>query len=245
MSTQTFGLASRPLLAQLRPRVRHVLIRSLTAISGLAVAVTLFMGVLHTRMGRPLLLKLFPRGCPIKASPNEVEASRERSVQALRGTTPAPVRPAYRFHLDETTFAEIQAWAKEHSLSCEDERADHIRCYDVASSWLGASSEWENATEVIYAFNPHDGKLVSLTIIRARLSAERGEQLTRAIDGKLRSILGQPQKTRGSWDRAALTQRDFASNSISYAYSDLLVDLVATNFPQKGIQIYESYKSAR
>ena len=54
-------------------------------VSVYAVAVlaglTVFVGFLHTKAGRPLLARIGV-GCPVKASPEAIEVARDRSARA-------------------------------------------------------------------------------------------------------------------------------------------------------------------
>jgi hypothetical protein len=78
-------------------------------LSALAV-VTLGGGLLHTKLGRPLLARLGV-SCPVKASPEDTEQARLKAARAQRGSEAALSRPALGFALDATVIADVKAWA--------------------------------------------------------------------------------------------------------------------------------------
>src|ERR1700709_1773111 len=82
------------------------------------VGLTAFVGFLHTKAGRPLLARLGV-GCPVKASPEDVEAARLKSARALRGVETAASRPALGFALDSMTLADVKAWVAKNDLNCD------------------------------------------------------------------------------------------------------------------------------
>src|SRR6188768_2973604 len=99
---------------------------SIYAVSVLA-ALTVFVGFLHTKAGRPLLARIGV-GCPVKASPEAIERARDHSARATRGVEVAASRPALGFTLEKMTLTDVKRWAEAKRVSCDDVRDGLLRC---------------------------------------------------------------------------------------------------------------------
>ena len=66
------------------------------------LGVTAIGGLLHLPAARPLLATLGVK-CPQRANPDQVEHARLTSARQVRGDTPAPLRFALGFRLDQAT----------------------------------------------------------------------------------------------------------------------------------------------
>src|SRR5262249_4844409 len=84
-------------------------------------AATLVVGLLHLPAARPLLALV--GACPVgHESASEIEEARGLALRSLRGSQPAPARPALGFTLERTTEAEVREWARTRGIPCESSR---------------------------------------------------------------------------------------------------------------------------
>ena len=140
---------------------RAKLIRVSVYVASTLAALTLLVGLLHTSLGRPLLARLGV-GCPVQASPEDVERARRDSARATRGSEPSPAQPALGFVLDEMTMADAQAWAEREQVSCEEQRGGTLlMCSHVRAAALGGSGG-ETTDELVLAFSPKTKRLVNI-----------------------------------------------------------------------------------
>lgn len=121
----------------------------LMAMAVLVVAATAIIGFAHTRPGRPLLAYmpwgkaaegLCPLGYDAPATAAARLAARQQFAAAHRGDARAPSRPALGFTLDQTSRAEVLAWAVAKGVSCTQPKRGHdIECENVPAEALPLS----------------------------------------------------------------------------------------------------------
>lgn len=206
------------------------------------VALTLVGGFLHTKAGRPLLARLGV-GCPVKASPEAVEAARLNSARAQRGTEAAASRPALGFALDTMSLADVKAWASQQHVSCEDVRAGLLRCTDVPVAALGGTGPVINKLDLGFSLaNQH---LVNISAWRNGLSSEAAVAQMDAVVASMKERVGEPTTEAGSRSASYLASGPLHTAMVEYRYKDYIADVSATNVPGRGLSLREHYMSAR
>lgn len=222
---------------------RALLKRVLVSVVSTLVLLTLVGGFLHTKAGRPLLARLGV-GCPVKASPESVEAARRDSVRAQRGSEAAASRPALGFALDGMSIDQVKAWADQKQVACEDVRRGLLRCVSVPVAALGAGSG-PVIDKLDLGFSLARGQLVNVSAWRNGLSGEvAAEQMENVVSG-LQQQLGAPTHVEGSRTAEYLTAGALHTALIEYRFSDYIADVSATQIPGRGLMLREHYMSAR
>ena len=210
----------------------------------IACALVLLVGLVHTRVGRPLLARLGLGGCPMAASAEDVEHARIASARATRGIARSPSRPALGFQLDSMTLADVEAWAERHHVVCESARSDTLlRCASVPAGAIGEAGPEVDA--LTFGFVPTTLKLVNITAVRHGLDGEHAATQLEAIASYLRSELGTPEKALGERTGAYLSGGDLRTAIVTYRFSDYIADVTATNIPGRGLILREHYMSAK
>ena len=221
---------------------RALLIRVSTYTASVLVALTLVGGFLHTKAGRPILARLGV-GCPVKASPEAVEAARLNSARAQRGTEAASSRPALGFALDTMTLADVKAWAEKQHVSCEDVRAGLLRCTNVPLAALGGTGPVIDKLDLGFALASQH--LVSISAWRNGLSSEAAAAQINAVVASMHVRVGEPTAQAGSRSASYLASGPLHTAMVEYHYKDYIADVSATNIPGRGLSLREHYMSAR
>jgi hypothetical protein len=222
-----------------RTSIKRVAIRG----GATLVALTAFVGFLHTPAGRPLLARV-GIGCPIKASAEDVEHARLVSVRATRGDTVSPARPALGFQLDTMTLADVNAWADRNHVSCDESRSGSLlRCKDVPTSAIGGSGP--KIDELAFGFTPKTKILVNLTSIREGLDSAVAATEMNEVASDLKSKLGAPSLASGSRSATYLGGGVMHTAMLEYRFSDYIADVSATNLSGHDLMLREHYMSAR
>lgn len=221
---------------------RALLIRVSIYAACVLVALTVVVGLLHTPAGRPLLA-LLGVGCPMKASPEAVEAARLRSARSLRGTEAAASRPALGFSLDTMTLSDVKAWAQRENVACEDKRVGFLQCTDVRLGALGAHGA--TIDQLDFGFSPQTERLVNITAWRERLTGEAAAAHMNGVVNQLRAQLGSPTREAGARSAGYLAAGALHTAIVSYRFKDYVADVSATNIPGHGLSLREHYMSAR
>jgi len=215
---------------------------SIYAASGLA-ALTAIAGLLHTPLGRPLLARMGV-GCPVQASPEDVERARLKAARATQGKDASPAQPALGFVLDRMTAKDVEAWAEREHVSCEDLRSGTIvSCKDVPESALGGRSGG-SVNELVLAFSPTSKRLVNISTSQFGLDGERAAAQMSAVVAGLEQKLGKPTREVGERSGAYLDSAPLRTALVRYRFSDYQADVTATNLPGKGMVVREHYMSA-
>jgi hypothetical protein len=227
-----------------RTRFVRLAKRAMLVIGGLLVASTAFVGFLHTKSGRPLMMMMFGARCPLlSATPEAVDNARRMGVLAERGAAPAPARPAFGFHLDATTASEVRSWTDARHLNCHAEHTWLLQCRDVDPEILGGPAHERPIEELSFGFRP-DGRLVSVTTLRRRLTSAEGTRIAQQIGSGLYADLGKTLPSSGRIGEGTLSSASLSSLRISLRYSDYFADVSAMNLPTTGVAVREQYLSA-
>src|SRR3954468_20323775 len=137
-----------------------------------AAAIVSAGALLHTPWARPLLRRM--GGCPVeRLSPAQIEAAQGRAFRKLRGASPAPDRPALGFKLEETTLAEVRAWALQQGLSCETARD---------GAFLSCQGPRDDFS---FGFRLRDLRLVNVTTLRTGLAEDAARADFRGLTAEL------------------------------------------------------------
>lgn len=205
------------------------------------VTSVLFVGVLHTSLGRPLLMRL--GGCPISIAPQaDVEKARREALERERGAALSPEKLALGFMLSSTTLHEVEAWADANGLPCKRKREDAVLvCNDVPARAFKASLGSATASEVLFSFRLADKKLLSVSVWRYGLAGDAASTELGLLSRGLKSKLGEPQRDLGGRGAADLTASAYATTVIDYKFRDYTASVSTTNIPGKGVELHEEY----
>jgi hypothetical protein len=217
---------------------------ALATVAALALG-TAAMGFLHTRAGRPLLMKLAGiGGCPLgKASAADVDRVRAAALATDKGARPAPSRPALGFELERTQIADVRAWRDRAGASCTELRdATLVICRDVAEDRAfprGAGRASRGVlSEVSFGFSL-DGRLTSIATLYSGRSGEDASRMGEATQAALVTALGEPHARAGSFaERGSVA-------TISYRFSDYAADVTASQVSGSRHVLRESFMSVR
>jgi hypothetical protein len=227
--------------------------RALRILVGVVLALTVLVGVAHTRVGRPLLTWMGAavghRGaghCPLgydrAATPEQKEAARTRFAASHAGADAAPHRPALGFVLDATTRADVTAWASSHGVRCAPgQGAADLSCPGVPDALLPEPFRGVRTETLWFVFGPGD-RLTALTAIG---SAPRPEDvsttfasLTRDLDGET----GAPARIDQDASPASLASGPLYQASAEYRFRDYYAVARETN-TGRGYALTQEYHS--
>jgi hypothetical protein len=221
-----------------RAKLKKVAIYTVSVLAGLI----LLTGFLHTKAGRPLLARLGLR-CPVKASPEAVEAARRNAARTLRGTETAASRPALGFALDSMTLSDVKTWAAQKNVSCDELRVGLMRCTDVPSLAVGSTGPVINRLD--FGFAPATEHLVNVSAWRSGMTGDAAAAQLSAVVGQMKEQLGIPTHEAGSRTAGYLASGPMHTATVEYRFKDYIADVSATNIPGRGLLMREHYMSAR
>lgn len=204
------------------------------------------IGLLHTKLGRPLLALLPSVSCPIEpASAADIDAARAIPAGMYRDRPAAPVRPALVFRLDETTIEDVASWAARHGIACDNvNRAVTIRsCGAVAPTAIGQPEWFGPAEEVVFQFRER-GTLAVLKVTRRGLDVRRSTELTTALSSGLRRALGEPMLAAGESSIRHMSSGPMQAFKEEFAFSDYQATLRQVRLGRTGVMVTETYFSA-
>src|SRR5450432_2455096 len=174
---------------------RAKLVRVAIYVASVLAALTLVIGVLHTKAARPLLARLGMK-CPLQGSAKDVEAARLKSARAGRGTEAAASRPALGFALDAMTLQDVKAWADKKQVACEEVRkSSFLRCSNVPESALGSTGP--SIAELDFGFAPATQRLVNISAWRNGMSSGAASAQMNAVVASMKEQLGAPTVEKG------------------------------------------------
>ncbi len=217
-----------------------------TSIVLVAIASTGVMGFLHTKMGKPLLMKL--GGCPVgNISAAEMEKLRGETFVASQPAveTPPPATFAMGFDLDKSTLKDVVNWAGSHNITCDDSREGTVlSCANVRPKDLPTPSDSEvSITELTFGFRVSDKALYTVTSWRQDISAEAGSVAMITSGKKLVGVLGPPHKVVGQ-PTAEFLSEGMATAVINFQFTGYTASVSATHMPQ-GIWVREVFTSTK
>jgi hypothetical protein len=219
--------------------------RWLAVLGALLGAAACFVTLLHLRAARPWLSRLGVR-CPVeRVSATQVDLLRRTALDSLRGTAPAPARPALGLRLLETRQAEVLEWASRQGLRCAAfvRGMSYVSCQDVPAEALGRFGSGAPVADLSAAFDSR-GVLVGVDTLRRGLSAEQAAALGTTITSRLGGDLGAPTEEAGEWSASYLGGGALHTAFVRYRFRDYLAAVTATHLPGSGVILREQYLSA-
>ncbi len=197
------------------------------------IAAAVVVAALATAAGAHTWLVARGSACPMgHASPEALESARAPALRAVRGTVTdvAPTHAAMGFALDQTTRTELLAAASARSGACTEEADGAIvRC------------TFADREELVARFTPQH-VLVGLDRVRYGLDGEAAaRELTRARAAQVVAY-GAPHRQWGE-ATAAYLGGPLRQVGVEYRFSDLLVDLTATQMAEDGVVLREQVRS--
>jgi hypothetical protein len=219
-------------------------IRVSVYVASTLAALTVAIGLLHMPFGRPLLARLGV-GCPVQASPEDVERARLDSAHRTRGTEASPAQPALGFVLDKMTIADAEAWADRQHVSCDEIRSGSmLSCKNVPETALSGRIGGP-IDDLELAFSPTSKRLVNISTTQFGLDGTAAATQMSAVVKSLKEQLGKPQREVGKRSANYLASAPLRTALVRYRFTDYQADVSATNFPGRGMMLSEHYMSAR
>ena len=218
-----------------------------TRIALVAIASIGAMGFLHTKWGKPLLMKI--GGCPVaNITPADAEKARNNVLASHVDTaTTAPrTRFALGFQLDTTTLADVEKWADGKGLSCDATRGDTVyACENVPTSALLAQDGGRaQITELSFGFRDSDKTLYTVSAWRERVSTDIGASDLEAVAKNLHDTLGDPTKSRGEHNKEYFEQAGMPTSVVEYDLQGYKATVSASRLPD-GVWLREVYFSPK
>jgi hypothetical protein len=212
--------------------LRPLAVRSGLAALGVVGASIVLIGALHAPWARPLLMRL--GGCPIESDPLVIERAQREGAHARRGDQPSPTRVVHGFHLGEDGPSEVEAWASAHGAQCTAHREGlWLGCTNVSGTAIGMQGALERLD---FTFRSGDRRLVSVTAYQQAPDLTANAASFEAARAELRAALGEPSFHGG----APGGTEAYATATVAYRYSDLVVDLTTTRIPSRGSSVFQS-----
>jgi hypothetical protein len=202
------------------------------------------IGVLHTPVGWPLLARL-GISCPItKASPQQIDHARTIPARAYLGKRLALVRPTLGFTFEETTLADLEAWAQMNGVACEKLNGNETlrACKDVPPAALGEPAGFPRAEEVDFEFRAAR-TLAVVSVVRRGLSVEQATSMAAETSRRQREILGPPQKTAGENTTAHFAKGPLQAYQEEYEFGNYAMTLTEARLGATGVMLREHYFS--
>jgi hypothetical protein len=193
--------------------------------AAVTAGVVAIIGVLHMPFARGMLAEA--GGCPFpttseRPSLARADALRVSAAQNERGTGSAAAKPALGFALGQTTRAQVRAWARAASVTCEDDGIGlGVRCTDASLAALPGSL-LSGSGQISFGFDLEE-KLVSVSFLARVADTAHAESLRVAASSELEA-LGAPSRHQGEQVRRAFERRVDA-----WAYADYLGEVTTTH----------------
>jgi len=202
---------------------------------------------LHTSAGRALLGGT--DGCPwggSAPSAAKLEELRVKSAATLKPNgaahaTPARARPAFGFVLDQSTRADVTAWATRASATCTEEIGGAaLRCEPA-----NKTSTAENGVAVSDAFFRFDprGVLVGIDLMREGTDGEKAATVLTTLSDRISGAAGPPSTVQGTASSAHLAGGYLNRAATEFRFADYAADVSATNLGERGVVVREQYRS--
>jgi hypothetical protein len=211
----------------------------LVGVGASAVVVTGAIGLLHTSLGKPLLMRA--GGCPAANAPPEgVQERQKQAIRGTRGDATAPKRVALGFTLDKSTFADVESWAKTNGVACKATREDTtFSCTNIRAAALPDTVAKSDLDEIEFTFRVKDKTLFAVSTWRWNLPEDRAAKELGSVVSTLKQDLGDPATNEG--DHTKLGRELYAGSIVKYNFKDYLCTVSGMNLPTKGITMHESY----
>jgi hypothetical protein len=216
---------------------------------GIATAACGIVAALHLPCGRSLLAAT--GGCPVGKDGKPVSAERleEFRVQAAKaslkgqGRAAAAARPAYGFTLDQSTKADVVAWATASAYDCKEELGGAaLRCEGVGQR---EAAKPGGVRDAYFRFDRADsrGTIVGIDLMHEGATPERAAELLASLSAAVAREAGPPTAVRGEASAAHLGQGDMSRAATEFRFADYAADISATNFGDQGIVVRQQYRS--
>jgi hypothetical protein len=210
-------------------------------IAGVGVPLLAASVALHTPAGRSLL---GASACPWgKGAPSaaKLEELRVKSAATLKnGSVRATARPAFGFVLDQSTRAEVLAWAKRASATCTEEIGGAaLRC-ELADKNITEESG-VSVRDAFFRFDPR-GVVVGIDLMRDGTDGDKAALVLTTISERIAHAAGPPTTVRGTADSAHLGGY-LDRVATEFRFADYAADVSATNLGERGVVIREQYRS--
>jgi hypothetical protein len=216
--------------------------RAARAIVLVALAATVITGLLHTKVAKPLLMKL--GGCPAGFA-NREDVDKIRKYGATFSSSPeamAPAKPALGFVLDSTTEDDFGAWVKKNNLKCEENaRLGQMTCTGVPSALVG-EPESASIDDLTVAFSPAH-KVVNILVLRHNLKSEPSVTMFETRVASLEKALGPSSIKRMPDSPTYFSQEALTTANVEYKYKDYGVEVSATTMMDMTVTFREHYYS--
>lgn len=202
------------------------------------------VGLLHTKVGRPILAKLGV-ACPVtKATPQQIDHARTIPAAAFAGMPKAPARPALGFTFEKSTMGDVEAWAKANDIDCTSINGNETlrACKNVKATALGEPADFAPAEEVAFEFRAAR-TLAVISVLRRQLSVAQANVMTTAASNRLRAALGAPQKTAGENSAAHFAMGPLQAYQEEYRFGDYAATLTETRLGTTGVLFREQFFS--
>jgi hypothetical protein len=176
------------------------------------------------------------------ASAAELQAARGVALAQLKGTAPAPERPALGFELEKSNESAVQAWVEHHRLRC----TSHVRglrtldCEDVPAGALGVPDAEGRVDSLTVAFDA-EGRVVAIDALRRRMEPRAASDSMEAARERLTPRLGPPTDTLGTTDVEYLSGGPFRTAYVRYRFRDYVATVTAVHLPNDGVAVREQY----
>jgi hypothetical protein len=230
------------------------------AVATLSLAFVALVGFAHTSPGRPLLSVLGPMlgmghphsgtgRCPFgfdaQASVADKEAARAKFAARHAGKGMPGARLALGFSLDETTRADVLAWAQAHALTCTAPRVGaDLDCANVPAALLHPGRDGEpgpEAKELWFNFGAGE-KLVGVTAIRKEKAEAPIDAAYREAERSLSEKAGAPARVSGDETAGYLAGGLLRQRSAEYEFRTYYAIARAANNGD-GYILIEEYRS--
>lgn len=220
------------------------IVRAVRVVLLVALAATGIIGLLHTKVGKPLLMKM--GGCPAGfATRDEMEDIRKYAVANTTSAAAgeASVRPALGFVLDTTTEDEAKAWAAKNKVTCEtNDQLGQIICDNVPASAVGQTATLPAIEQLTLAFN-RDKKVVNILALRHGLSSQDAYAVYMSRVNALQKDLGAPVTQRAPTGSDYFDKEILISSSAEYRFKNYESEVSATTMVDKTVTVREHYLS--
>lgn len=221
--------------------------RFLKITAAIAVLFFVFVGVAHTKWGRPLLgLLTGVPGCPAgfgEGDPASVEAMRKSSVVARTATAaqtqthPALVRAdGQALELGKATRAEVTAWLGDAIKGCKELREGQVITCENPAVAIDGPKVGDLHLQFL------GDVLVAVDVFRADTEPHIAMQHFQMIGAEVEKKVGPATKAHGQVEAAWLGAMPLRQTSLEFNYKGYVAELSVTNLGPRGVRMREQYQ---
>lgn len=217
----------------------------LTATGGAALLGIVFMGLLHTPLGRTWWSRITGQACPLGFGPqsNETLEARWRAASAsLRGAEPARLMPALGFKFHATPRASFEHWVTQEGGHCYERDALSLECADVAFDRL-EHSELAGRGTLFVQFGPHQ-QLREIVALKRVAKADEALAAMHRASQYVTAAVGPPSRSKGELTTSYLEGGALRTTSHEFSYNDYYASLSVTSLSGSGpYSVLQRYRS--